>query len=271
MAGQSSAAHSDNSQPAFGSILKEWHNQRRMSQLDLGLSANVSPRHISFLETGRSQPSRSMVLQLCDELDIPRQTRNHLLTAAGFAPAYGERDLTDADMGPALSAMEWMLDRHDPFPALAMDRHWCIVRMNRMSARLMAGFGLSEGDSVLTALWDNPALQQALENIEEVSAHTVLRLRTESAHLGGDPVLDAAAARLAGAFPAPAHLQTGLLPAFIPARYRANGMAFSFFSTFTQFGSAEDIALSELKIEMMFPADDATRQALLAVEDQTAG
>jgi len=251
---------------SFGSALKDWRNKRRLSQLDLGLAANVSARHVSFLETGRSRPSRSMVLQLCEELKVPRQGRNAMLGAAGFAPAYHGRNMNEQDMAPAREAIDWVLERHEPYPAVAMDRHWCIVKMNRMASLLMAGMGVEEGGSILEAFAGNTRLQAAIENFDEVIEHTIARLRTESAYFGGDPVLDMAAQRLAGLLGTKRRPAEGVLPAFIPTKYRTGDSQFSFFSTFAQFGTAEDIALSELKIEMMFPADETTRELLHALK-----
>lgn len=254
----------------FGLVLKQWRQLRRMSQLDLGLSANVSARHISFLETGRSRPSRSMVLILCEELDIPLPARNQLLTAAGLAPAYENRGLAADEMKPAEAAVGWMLERHDPFPAMAMDRHWTLLQLNRSGQRLLSSFGLGQGDSLLDAFLDSPQLQSSLLNLSEVALHIRARLRTESAYQGGDHVLDAAADRLSGLI---SDEQTilqygteGTLPAFVPTTYSFAGMKLSLFSTMTQFGTAEDIALSELKIEMLFPADDETRNILMALD-----
>lgn len=251
---------------SFGAVLKEWRGQRRMSQLDLGLSSNVSARHISFLETGHAKPSRSMVLQLCETLEMPRSARNSLLNAAGYAPAYRSRDLDAADMDHVRAAVEWTLERHNPYPAMALDRHWTIVKANQAAQFLLAGAGVSEGDSLLAALTDSERFASVIENWIEVAQHMVVRLRTESAHLGGDPVLDEAANALIGALSTTSHPpSTQPLPAIIPARYRAGDKVFSFFSTLAQFGTAEDIALAELKIEMMFPADEETRHALLAL------
>lgn len=249
---------------SFGSMLKDWRGQRRMSQLDLGLAANVSARHISFLETGRAKPSKSMVLSLAETLEVPRAIRNVLLTAAGFAQAYTARSLDDEEMAYVRAAMDWTLERHAPFPAIAFDRHWRIVRVNAVSAALLSTMGLAEGDSLLEAFIQGGPFADALENREEIAGHLVSRLRTESAHLGGDAVLDSAAARMAAAIPADAPASDGELPAIIPARFRTNGVVLSFFSTISQFGSTEDILLADLKIELMFPADDFTRDALVS-------
>ncbi len=172
-------------QSEFGAVLKAWRQKRRLSQLELGLDANVSARHISFLETGRSRPSREMVLQLCEELAVPLPDRNQLLTAAGLAPAYQKRQLGAADMQPAEAAMSWMLQRHDPFPAIAMDRHWQILHLNGAATRLLAGMGVGQGDSLIECFLNSPVIQQSIGNLSEVAFHTRARLRTESAHLGG--------------------------------------------------------------------------------------
>lgn len=249
----------------FGLILKEWRGKRRMSQLDLGLTANVSARHISFLETGRSKPSKSMVMMLSDVLDMPNAIRNTFLGVAGFAPAYRNRPLDDKDMAHVREAVNWTLDRHDPYPAFALDRHWNIVRANKSAGMLLSGAGIVEGDSLLEATLDENGISNMLENWHEVMHHFVLRLRMESNHLGGDPVLDKAIKTMSERLENTGSAHEGVTSAVISARYRLGDVTLSLFSTIASFGSAEDIALSELKIEMMFPADEATRLAFLAM------
>lgn len=249
----------------FGAVLKEWRQVRRVSQLDLGLSAGVSSRHISFLETGRSRPSRGMVLRLCDELDVPIAQRNRMLTAAGMSPAYAKRDLSEADMAPMRTAMEWTLRKHEPYPALAMDRHWCLVAMNAVAERLLAAFDVNVGDSLIDMMVDVKSVEQSLVNYQEVVRHMIARLRVESAYYGHDPVLEDGIARMEVKLGDAVLDVDGVKPAIIPAIYVFGGMQLSFFSTISQFGSTEDIALSELRIEMMFPVNDATRQALEAM------
>ncbi|MBL4768072.1 MAG: helix-turn-helix domain-containing protein [Rhodobacteraceae bacterium] len=250
----------------FGTVLKSWRIQRRMSQLDLGLTAEVSSRHISFLETGRARPSRDMVLRLCDYLEVPLAARNQLLTAAGLAPAYAKRQMSDGDMVQVSQAVDWMLKRHAPYPAFALDRHWVVKEMNGPAMMLFQSVGISTGDSMIDALAHNQNLRDAIENLDEVIAYTIARLRTEVAHLGGDDVLEAAIEMLqSGAEDAPS--PAGEFPSVVATRYRMNGMILSMFSTLSQFGTAEDIALSELRIEMLFPADDQTRKMLIALHD----
>ncbi|MEM7318395.1 MAG: helix-turn-helix transcriptional regulator [Pseudomonadota bacterium] len=249
----------------FGSALKDWRRQRRQSQLDLALNAGVSARHISFLETGRSRPSRGMVLRLCDELEIPRSVRNHLLTCAGHSPAYESRRMDETEMTPVRLAVEWTLSRHDPYPAFALDRHWSIVNLNHSAAGLFGGLGLGQGDNLLSALSTNKAVQRSIVNLDEVLRHVIARLRTESAHFGGDPVLESAAHDMLMALKSPGDAPTGLRPAFVPARYRVGDLELSFLTTLSQFGTAEDILLSELRVELMYPADESTRLALEAL------
>ncbi len=249
----------------FGTVLKEWRQIRRMSQMDLAMAAGVSPRHISFLETGRSRPSRGMVIRISEELQVPGAGRNRLLTAAGMAPAYESRGRDDAELQPLREAMRWMLQNHAPYPAMALDRHWQLEAMNGPAEMLLGAVGLRVGDSLLTAMTSNEALRQSLENLEEVERHMLSRLRTELAHFGRDPVLEDAVQSLQGRV---GDQTDGALPAVIPARYLMQGQVLSFFSTISQFGSTGDLAMSELKVEMMFPADEATRQVLVSLSAQ---
>lgn len=205
-----------------------------------------------------------MVMQLSETLEIPRIVRNRLLNAAGFSVAYEKRDLADEELEYVNAAMDWTLERHDPYPAIALDRYWRIVRANVSASALLAGMNISVGDSLLDAFAEPGPVRESIENWAEVSRHLIARLRTESAHLGGDPVLDEAIGRLADSLPTGDTEYRGALPAVITANYRTNGMTLKFFSTISQFGSAEDIALADLKIEMMFPADAGTKAALMA-------
>jgi transcriptional regulator with XRE-family HTH domain len=248
---------------AFPNLLKHWRNTRRMSQLDLGLAANVSARHVSFLETGRSAPSRSMVLQLCDTLAVPLAAQNTILHAAGFAELYLNRNLNSADLALAKHAIDWTLQQHSPFPAIAFDRHWSIINFNRTAQLLLTAVGLKSGDSMLQALIDSTLLRKAIQNWDEVLQHMISRLRTESAKLGNDPILDAAMLALTQQLRNGHKTEHTSDQAVLSTRYSVNGMQFSLFSMLAQFGSAEDIALADLKIELMFPADAATRQLLL--------
>lgn len=248
---------------SFGAALKRWRRIRRMSQMDLAMAAAVSTRHVAFLETGRARPSRGMVLRLSEAFGAPLSYRNALLTAAGFAPAFSARALSDAEMRPARAAVAWMLERHAPFPAFVLDGAWTLVDLNPPADALFASVGLDIGDNLLEALVANDALRGAIENLDEVTAHLGARLRTESAHRGGDPLLDRAIERLT-AGPA-ATARDAASPPFTPTRYRIGDATLALVSTIAQFGAAEDIVLSNLRLELMFPADEATDAFLRAL------
>lgn len=251
-------------QGAFGNLLKDWRARRRLSQFDLALAAEVSARHISFLETGRARPSRGMVLQLSQVMDVPRADRNALLNAAGFAPAYAVRDRTSPDLTLVSAAMSWTLERHDPYPAIAVDRHWRLLQLNRCASILLGSLGLGAGDSLLDAFVQAGPFRAALDNWQAIAHQMIVRLRTESAHLGGDPLLDQAIGALAAATGAETGAG-GQFPAVVAVEFRTAAGVLSLFSTIAQFSSAEDIALADMKIELMFPADEATRGVLLAM------
>jgi transcriptional regulator with XRE-family HTH domain len=253
----------------FGAMLKHWRSQRRLSQLDLGHIANVSARHIAFIETGRSKPTRAMVLTLADALEVPRAARNDLLNAAGFASVYRSSSLTDTDIVAVRAAIDWSLARHEPYPALALDRHWLLVGANATAAELLGQVGVAVGSSLLDALAPGSQLQQAIENWPTTARYLAMRLKTESRHLGGDPILDTAVSRLA----VDAHGSIGAaaerLPPFATTDLKIGAHTLSFISTIAQFGTAEDIAIADLRIELMFPADEATRSLLLASATRT--
>lgn len=252
----------------FGASLRDWRGRRRLSQLDLALEADISARHISFLETGRSQPSRAMVLRLCERLELPLQARNQLLVAAGLAPQYDARPADRTDMRPAHAAIDWMLKRHHPYPALTLDRHWRLVSLNGAARTLFAMVELGEGDSMLDALCDNGPVAQSIENLDQLRRYLAARLNTEIAHFGPDPVLQRGRDRMLALLSdsaSAADQQPAPPSPVIPAIYSAGGMRLSLFSTISHFGTAEDVALSELRIELLFPADEETRQALMAL------
>ncbi len=239
----------------FPQTLKAWRAARRYSQLDLALEADISARHLSFLETGRARPSREMALRLGAALDLPLDARNQLLTQAGFAVRYQARDWGAVDMAPIRQALDYMLERHMPFPALALDRLWRIEQVNASAAAMFGAPGVSVGDSLLDLICA-PDLPPLIENWPEVAHHAASRLRLESHAQGGVPELDRAAAHLAQE-PAPDGAEAGPV---IPTRLRLGGQVLSMFATLAQFGTPEDLTLDALKIELYFPMDTATRR-----------
>lgn len=249
----------------FGAILKEWRAIRRMSQLDLALTAEVSSRHISFLETGRARASRDMVLRLGEGLQMPLGVRNQFLLAAGLAPAFGEDNMDESQRAPLLQAVDWMLQRHAPYPAMALDHRWRLSAMNAPARGLLQVTGIELGDSLVEALCDNDVLRAALVNLEEIEALTLMRLRTELAQWGTDELLERVISKLQQRVALHSAPRSEDLPAVIPTTYRLGGQELRLFSTLSHFASTGDVAMSELRVEMMFPADEASRLALTAM------
>jgi transcriptional regulator with XRE-family HTH domain len=175
----------------IGSLLRDWRERRRMSQLDLALGAGVSARHVSFIETGRSRPSAEMVVQLAEHLDVPLRDRNGLLLAAGYAPAYGQRGLDEPEMGPVREAIDRLLRGHEPFPALVVDRHWGLVAANRTVPLLTEGAAshlLEPPANVLRLALHPEGLAQRTVNLGEWRAHLLDRLGRQAV-ASGDPAL----------------------------------------------------------------------------------
>jgi transcriptional regulator with XRE-family HTH domain len=252
--------------PRIGELLREWRQRRRMSQLDLALEAGVSARHLSFIETGRSKPSAAMVVQLAERLEVPLRERNLLLLAAGYAPAYAQRELTAPEMGPVRAAIDRVLAGHEPFPALVVDRHWGMVAANSAVALLTDGVSpelLEPPVNVLRLSLHPGGVAPRIVNLDEWRAH-VLDGLGRRAVLSGDPALFALHEELAG-YPGSGRGHSAELAAgdiAIPLILRHGGEELAFISTATRFGTAIDITVSELAIESFFPADAATASFL---------
>ena len=251
-----------------GDLIKAWRARRRLSQLDLALEAGVSQRHLSFVESGRSAPSRDMVETLAETLDIPLRERNALLLSAGFAPAYTERKLTDPSMKAAHSAVHRVLKAHEPNPALAVDRHWRLVMANDAIAPLMglvADRSLIEGQfNVLRASLHPAGLAPHIVDLRGWRDHLLHRLR-QQIDASGDAELIALEKELAAypVPPAPARSNRDAADNIaIPFRVRVGESVFSFISTITIFGTPVDVTLSELAVEAFFPADAETTAAM---------
>jgi transcriptional regulator with XRE-family HTH domain len=239
-----------------------------MSQLTLAMEADVSPRHICFLETGRAKPSRDMVLQLSAALDVPLRERNALLLAAGFAPMYEETNLDAAELAPARTALDAILAQQEPFPAVVMNRHWTILKTNQAASRFF-GFLLGERASagpanVVRMMFSPAGLRPFVANWESVAEALIERVHREAV----GRVLDQATAELLkevlaypdvpSRFRSPS-LDRPLLP-LVPVIFEKGGLAFRFFSTVTTLGTPQDITLQEVRIECFFPLDAETRE-----------
>lgn len=254
-----------------GDYLRAWRQRRRLSQLDFALEAEISQRHLSFLESGRARPSREMLLHLAERLDVPLRERNAMLLAAGFAPVFAEHGLDDPAMAMARGAIEAVLKGHEPYPALAVDRHWTLVAANAAVAPLMglaADRALLEPPVNVLRLSLHPdGLAPRIANLAEWRGHLLDRLRRQAA-VTGDPVLAELLAELAG-YPAPENLRAmhpgptvdhaGVL---VPLQLATEAGLMSFISTTTVFGTPRDITLSELALEAFFPADSETAARL---------
>lgn len=256
--------------PAIGVLLRDWRARRHLSQLDLALDAGVSTRHLSFVETGRSRPSAELVMLLAEHLDVPLRDRNGLLLAAGYAPAYRQRDLAEPEMGPVREALDRVLASHDPYPALVVDRHWGMVAANSALDLLMAGVAahlLEPPVNVLRVALHPDGLASRIANLAEWRAHLLDRLGRQAV-VSGDPALAALHAELA-AYPGGEHAALPDLAAgsvAVPLRlHDGAGGELAFISTVTTFGTAVDVTVSELSIEAFFPADAATADRLRAL------
>ena len=249
-----------------GSLLRDWRQRRRRSQLDLALDAGVSARHVSFVETGRAQPSREMVLHLAEELEVPLRERNHLLLAAGYAPVYGERSLDDPDMTPVREALDHVLRGHEPYPAVVVDRGWNVVAGNRANPVLLEGCPpalLEPPLNVLRVSLHPEGMAPRIGNLGAWRAHLLERVDRQIA-LTGDTALAALRAEVAD-YPAPEHDEPTetIGDIAVPLHIRsAAGAELRFFSTMATFGTAVDITVAELSIESFFPADAATAAAM---------
>src|SRR5882724_7163840 len=250
-----------------GDHLRELRQRRHLSQLDLAVDAEISARHLSFVETGRSAPSREMVLKLAERLDVPLRERNVLLVAAGYAPAFPQRELNDPALKAAREAISLVLRAHEPNPALAYDRHWNLVSANRMVAPLLEGIPqrlLGQPFNILRLAFHPEALAPRTVNLAEWSSHLLERLHRQC-EATADPELLKLYWELK-AYPIPA--RSAPLPAdnvAIPFKMRLDGDVLSFISTTMIFGTPVDITLSELALETFFPADDLTAERMRSV------
>ena len=252
-----------------GDHIREWRQRRRMSQMDLALEADISTRHLSFLETGRSQPSREMVLHLAEKLDLPLRERNIMLVSAGYAPVYSQRSLDDPALGSARQAVDLVLKGHDPYPALAVDRHWSLVAANDALFPLVGDVDpalLKPPVNVLRLSIHPAGLARRIVNFTEWRNHLVARLRHQ-VDVTGDAFLAGLIEELR-AYPIPDGAVRGPVPAqdyagvVVPLKLASQEGVLTLFSTTTVFGTPVDVTLSELAIEAFFPADPETADAL---------
>lgn len=250
-----------------GRLLKEWRGKRSISQLDLAIAARTTQRHVSFIESGRAAPSRDMVLRLAATLGLPLRQQNALLLAAGYAPAWRERELAAPGMEIVDRALDYMLAQHEPFPAFVVDRRWNLLRANRGAAKFVE-FLTGPTDyrppdqpvNLAIALMSPDGLRPLIVNWEEVATH-FLRGVQNDAHMDGSAEtvvllkrLSALTETLPAEFPLP---QEGSLPV-LPIHFRRGETSLRMFTTIATLGTPRDITLEEIRIEFFFPIDDLT-------------
>lgn len=260
-----------------GQLLRDWRVRRRRSQLDLALDAQVSTRHLSFVETGRARPSRALLLSLGRLLELPLRECNQLLLAAGFAPRFAERALDAPPMREALQAVARVLEAHDPYPAVAVDRHWNLLRANAAAAWMLAAVDpvLLERPNVLRISLHPRGLAPAIINLGEWRHHILERLRGQVAR-SHDPDLGALLQELSGWAPLPGetreHDESPLPEVVMLFRLRTAVGEVRLFSTMTVFGTPVEVTLSELALEAFYPADpeSAARLRQLAAGSNSA-
>ena len=253
-----------------GTLVRDWRVRRRRSQMELALAAGVSPRHLSFVETGRSRASPELLLTLADQLDVPLRERNALLLAGGYAPRYPRTSLDAPEMVRVRSTLETVLQRHDPYPGLVIDRYWNVVLANSGALRLIEGLPdhvLGPPANIFRVSLHPDGLAGRTRNFDDWSTYLLAQLH-RSTVLTGDPEFHQLMDEVS-AYPAVAALgdwrlqQTSEEPqVLVPFRIDRDGTELSMFTTLTVFGTPQDVTLAELAVELFYPADDAS-EALL--------
>jgi transcriptional regulator with XRE-family HTH domain len=243
--------------------MRQWRQRRRLSQLDLAIEADVSARHVSFIETGRSAPSRDMVLRLADVLDVPLREQNQLLMAAGLAPVYRERPLDDPDMAAVRAGVERVLNAYNPFPCVVVDRGWQIVNANAGAAVLLEGVAphLLARPNALRIAVHPEGMAPRIRNLGQWRHHLVERLRREVSVSGSAELAELLAEieSYPGGFEETRELGGVAVPLELSV---SDGRVLTLLSTVTTFGTALDLTAAELSIEAFLPADEATAAAL---------
>jgi transcriptional regulator with XRE-family HTH domain len=246
-----------------GLLLREWRERRRLSQLELSIQADISTRHLSFVETGRSRPSSDMILHLSEHLEVPLRDRNRLLLAGGYAPVYGESTLDAPQMTAVRTAIRQVLDGHEPYPAIVVDRGWNLLEANSGIALFTEGADpglLAPPMNVLRFGLHPGGMARSIVNLGEWRAHLLARLRRQAA-LAGDPQLAALHEELSGypcGQPEPDVELPGPGDVLVPLHIRRGDQDLSFFSITAVFGTPLDITIAEIAIESFFPADQQT-------------
>ena len=265
---------------AFGRLLRGWRERRGFSQLDLALAARTTQRHLSFIESGRATPSRAMILRLAATMNLPLRQQNALMLAAGYAPAWRERDLSTPDLAVVNSALDYMLAQHEPYPAFVVDRCWNLLRANRGAVNLTEFLNgpapadtPSEPVNLAVALVDGDALRPFIANWREVALYFIRGVQAD-ARADGNPETADLLARLL-AFPDVAALSETMPPEeeaqspVLPIHFLHKATSLRLFTTIATLGTPRDVTLQEVRIEFFFPMDEPTAQTLRGWAEQT--
>ena len=258
----------------FGRLLRSWRERRKRSQLELSLEADVSQRHVSFLESGRAKPSREMILQLAEVLDIPLRDRNLLLNSAGFTAVYPARPLHSEEMSAVRQALELTLQHHNPYPAMVVDRAWNLLLQNTAAMRFINLLGDAEAKwqavdpsglrNVMRLTFSADGMQPLISNWPEVAGLLLSRLQREVAADPDHQQLSELYDELCQLPSIPERWRSdSILTApepVLPLELQWNGATLRIFSMISTFGTALDITADELRVETFFPADDFSTQ-----------
>lgn len=244
---------------SFGSVCREWRKQRRYSQLQLAVEMEVSSKHISFIETGRSHPSREMVIKIGTFLSLPKREINRGLYSAGYTPAYTELPYEHEDLKLVFSAIDQMLESHMPYPAIVLNLNWDIVKTNNSAQELLRNLGFSKHKNLIEAIVNDHNGVSKIKNWQESANVLLTRLRHEISIIGRSERLEELERQLAFCLePYNENYSLDTNQSVLSVELQVAGEVLSFFSIIAQLGSVQDVAVSEFKVELMFPADEKT-------------
>jgi transcriptional regulator with XRE-family HTH domain len=250
--------------PQLGELLRYWRRERGKSQLDLSMDTGISQRHLSFVESGRSSPSRDFLSIVSDALNVPLRERNVLLLASGYAPQYSEQSMDAEQMAIVTRAIDRMLQQHEPDPALVLDRHWNVLRTNEAAPRFFGSFvdleARAKPRNLLDLMFDPAGMRPFVEEWEKVAAGLLQRVRREAVGQVVDAEVQKLMKRLRE-YPGVAGLKTSLAPQspVLPMTFRRGNQRFAYFSLITTVGTPQCITAQEMRVECMFPADATER------------
>ena len=244
---------------SFGQILYKWRKQRRYSQLQLSVDIEISSKHISFLETGRSRASRQMIIKLGTFLTVSKNEINNALLAAGFAPVFSNFDHPEIDLKPVFDAMDLMLKNHMPYPAIVLNKNWDIINVNQTAMEIMAEIGFEKHSNFIQALIDDDPTQSKIINWNDTVAHLLLRIKNEIALFGASYKLEQLEKQLSQKITTKDEMQAlDNQQPVLSSEIKLKGETYSFFSIIANLGAVQDVTVSEYKVELMFPNNDKT-------------